>query len=77
LHSSTRIMTLAEWQHMTKATVKPFYTSDPEPDEPKIYTVPDYSWLTGQWRWELFHLKDYLVSSISAGTIWLVERTNA
>jgi hypothetical protein len=66
LYSSERIFTLAEWQHMTKVVVT-LHTSG-------AYTVPDYSWLTGQWRWELFHLKDYVVTSVTAGTIWLVER---
>lgn len=66
LRSDERIFTLAEWQHVTKVTLK-YHPSG-------AVSLPDYSWLTNTWRWELHHLKDYVVSSITAGTIWLVER---
>lgn len=65
LHSNERIFSLAEWRFITNVYVKQH--------SPGVYCLPDYSW-PDSWRWELFHLKDYVVSSVSAGTIWLVER---
>jgi hypothetical protein len=77
LHSSTRVMTLAQFCEFTKLAAKPFFpASYSNPDEPKVYTLYD-SQVLPQDRWALHHLTDYVVSSITAGTIWLVERTNA
>lgn len=66
LLSSERLFTLKEWEHMTK-----FYAKQ---HESGAYVLPDSTHINNTWRWELFHLKDYVVSSITAGTIWLVSR---
>jgi hypothetical protein len=66
LRSDERLFTLAEWEHMTK-----FH---PTLHSSGAYTLPDSPHINSTWRWELHHLKDYVVSSITAGTIWLVQR---
>lgn len=35
------------------------------------YYIPDRDYAN---RWELFHLSDFVVSSVRAGTIWLVRK---
>lgn len=69
-------MTLAEFCTFTKLAAKPhFPASYDNTGEPKVYTLYD-SQVLREDRWALHHLTDYVVSSIAAGTIWLVERTN-
>jgi hypothetical protein len=67
LRSNERIFDLAEWHLMTNIYVKQHPSG--------AVSLPDQH-LSDYWRWELFHLTDYVVSSVTAGTIWLVERDN-
>lgn len=64
LHSDTCLFSLAEWEHMTEHYIKHHDNGAVSLAD----TVPT------AWRWELFHLTDYVVSSITAGTIWLAAR---
>lgn len=66
LCSDTCLFSLAEWEHMTKFYVK-------HHDNGAV-SLADSRHINSTWRWELFHLTDYVVSSVTAGTIWLVVR---
>jgi hypothetical protein len=60
-------MTLAEFCTFTKVAAKPHKSG--------ALTMYD-SQVLREDRWALHHLTDYVVSSIAAGTIWLVERAS-
>lgn len=65
LSSSQCIFSLSDWTFMTNVYVK----HHPE----GTVSLADQH-LSSSWRWELFHLTDYVVSSVTAGTIWLSPR---
>jgi hypothetical protein len=71
-------MTLAEFCEFTKLAAKPYFPPKSELDMlgTRVYTLYD-SQVLREDRWALHHLTDYVVSSICAGTVWLVERPNA
>lgn len=69
LSSSERIFSLTEWTLLSGAYVR--YN----PSTGAVTTSGDPSRLSAQDRFELFHLTDYVVSSVTAGTVWLVQRT--
>lgn len=68
-------MTLAEFCEKTNVYCKPYFPPKHELDSMGLHVciIPDNQVLRED-RWTLHHLTDYVVSSISAGTIWLVQR---
>lgn len=60
-------MTLQEWAEKNDAGVRDFNKPTYEP----MKTVADRSYPD---RVGLFHLTDYVVTSVEAGTIWLAKR---
>lgn len=60
-------MTLAQWATKYNVVVNQgFFMQDRCQYVPMFINHCDY--------WELYHLEDYLVSSVQAGTVWLVKR---
>lgn len=46
----------------------------PIKDEPTIVAIYYATEIKGSIAWELWHLQDYVVSTVSGGTIWLIPR---
>jgi protease II len=62
-------MTLSEWAEQNNAVVRDWIKPTYDP----MKTIIDRDYPD---RWGLFHLTDYVVTSVEAGTIWLAERKN-
>lgn len=74
-------MTLAEWAGETGLRVRPFAPTDAHtgqvtgPETGAMLVSQDATWgLNGRLKYSLHHLSDYVVSSVTGGTIWLIPR---
>ena len=56
-------MTLTEWEMKYSRFVRKHKNGQ--------YHIPDF---VGNERADLFHLSDYIVSSVTGGTIWFIPR---
>lgn len=68
-------MTLAQWSKKYKINA-PVFESVAAPKAPEHnarYVIGSYS---GMVAWDLFHLSDYVVSTVTGGTYWLAKRSN-
>lgn len=74
-------MTLNAWIESTGIRVKDFIPTDantgqasgPATGAKTLYQGDVYG-LCGKSRWDLYHLDDYIVSSVSGGTLWLIPK---
>lgn len=72
-------MTLQEWSAEFGLSAVPFVPRNNETGQvsgpPTGAMLVSDAWsFTGRSKWLLYHLSDYVVSSVTGGTIWLIPR---